>query len=66
MRNCLRCGTEMIEDLEVTPGLNYIGLRVTSGGRIFGKNFGELSCALCPNCGYAEVYIDNLKKFKKI
>lgn len=65
MRNCLRCGTEMIEDLDVTPGLNYIGLRVTSGG-IFGKSLGELSCALCPNCGYVEVYIDNLKNIKKI
>lgn len=65
MRNCLRCGTDMIENLDVTPGLNYIGLRVTSGG-IFGKSFGELSCALCPNCGYVEVYIYNLKNIKKI
>ena len=32
MRNCLRCGVEMVEDLTVSGEVDPAGLRVTRGG----------------------------------
>ena len=56
MRKCIRCNIEMIEDLDV---------KVTQQG-IFKENLGKLKCAVCPECGYTETYIQDTSKIKKL
>ncbi len=62
MRNCLRCHIEMIEDLTL---LTYdgMGLSVAEKG-LFKSSLGKLSAAVCPECGYTEIYMDNTDKVK--
>ena len=50
MRKCLRCDTEMIENLDVKVEGGAYGIKVTQQG-IFKDNLGKLKCAVCPNCG---------------
>ena len=61
MRNCLRCGVEMVEDLTVSGEVDPAGLRVTRGG-VFKDPLGRLKAAVCPRCGCAELYLDRLDK----
>ncbi|WP_370771661.1 nucleic acid-binding protein [Faecalibacillus intestinalis] len=56
MRKCIRCNIEMIEDLDV---------KVTQQG-IFKENLGKIKCAVCPECGYTETYIQDTSKIKKL
>ncbi len=65
MRKCIRCNTEMIEDLEfkLKGGVYYI--QVTEQGR-FKENLGKVKCAVCPECGYTETYVENTDKIKKL
>ena len=49
---------------------NYIdiytyGVKVTHQG-IFKENLGELKCAVCPECGYTETYVQDTSKIKKL
>ena len=65
MRNCLRCNTEMIEDLDVKVEGGAYGIKITQQG-IFKDNLGKFNCAVCPECGYTENYIKKKTKIKKI
>ena len=65
MRKCLRCSTEMVEDLLVMVTNGAYGVDVRERG-IFKGALGRLKCAVCPECGYAETYIDNTEGVKKI
>ena len=47
MRKCLRCNTEMIEDLDVKVEGGAYGLKVTQQG-IFKESLGKIRCAVCP------------------
>ncbi|MBR1740111.1 MAG: hypothetical protein IJ737_07450 [Ruminococcus sp.] len=60
MRKCLRCGNEMTEGFKV--GSN--GLRITGGGTL-GTPAAELKCAVCPECGYAELYAEDKDKIRR-
>lgn len=40
------------------------GVVVKENG-IFKKNLGKIKCAVCPQCGYVETYIDNPDDIKK-
>ncbi len=63
MRNCLRCHIEMIEDLTL---LTYDGMGLSVAGKgLFKSSLGKLSTAVCPECGYTEIYMDNTDKAKK-
>ncbi len=65
MRNCLRCNTKMVEDLDVKiEGATY-GIKITQQG-LFKNNLGKVCCAVCPECGYIETYIQDTTKVKKI
>ena len=65
MRKCLRCNTEMAEDLDIkVEGAPY-GLKITQQG-IFKENLGKFKCAVCPECGYTETYIEDTTKIKKL
>lgn len=65
MRKCLRCNVEMVEDLEVKVEGGTYGIRVTEYG-IFKKSLGKFKCAVCPDCGYTETYIEDPSKIKDL
>ena len=65
MRKCLRCETEMIENLEIMVSNGGYGIDVREKG-IFKSSIGKIKCAVCLKCGYTENYIENIDKIKKI
>lgn len=65
MRNCIRCNVEMKEDLEVKVEGRADGIKVTEHG-VFKENLGKLRCAVCPECGYVETYIQDTNKIKNL
>ena len=64
MRECLRCKIEMVEGLDVKVEGAY-GIKITQQG-IFKDNLGKFQCAVCPECGYTETYIQDTTKIKKL
>ena len=40
------------------------GLRITGGGTL-GTPAAELKCAVCPECGYAELYAEDKDKIRR-
>ena len=65
MRKCLRCDEVMLEDLDVKVEDAAYGIKITQQG-IFKDNLGKIKCAVCPNCGYTEMYIQDTTKIKKL
>lgn len=65
MRKCLRCDSEMIENLEVMVTNGGYGIDVREKG-LFKTSLGRIKCAVCPECGYTETYIDDTEKIKKL
>ena len=65
MRRCLRCDTAMLEDLTLMVTGGGYGVDVREKG-LFKKSLGKLKCAVCPECGYTENYIDNTENIKKL
>ncbi len=63
IRRCLRCNVVMIEDFDVkVEGAGY-GIKITQQG-LFKDNLGKVQCAICPECGYMETYIEDTNKVK--
>ena len=63
-RRCLRCNVEMVEDFDIkVEGAGY-GIKITQQG-LFKDNLGKVQCAICPECGYMETYIEDTNKVKK-
>ena len=58
MRKCLRCETTMVENLAVMVTRGGYGIEVRENG-MFKSSLGKIKCAVCPQCGYTENYIDN-------
>lgn len=65
MRKCLRCKIAMVEDLNIMVTNGSYGVDVREKG-MFKGSLGKIKCAVCPECGYTETYIDNLEKVKKL
>lgn len=65
MRKCLRCNTEMVGNLDFKVDGAAYGIKVTQQG-IFKDNLGKIKCAICPECGYVETYLNDTSKIKKI
>ena len=63
-RRCLRCNVEMIEDFDVKVEVAGYGIKITQQG-LFKDNLGKVQCAICPECGYMETYIEDTNKVKK-
>lgn len=61
----MRCNKEMIEDLDVKVEGRADGIKVTQYG-IFKESLGKVRCAVCPECGYMESYIEDTSKIKKL
>jgi hypothetical protein len=51
----------MIENFKISSN----GLRITNKA-FFSSPIAELKCAVCPECGYSEMYVDDLKKIKDV
>ena len=63
-RRCLRCNVEMLEDYDIkVEGASY-GIKLAKQG-ILTANLGKILCAVCPECGYLETYIEDTTKLKK-
>lgn len=65
LRKCLRCNTEMIENLDVKVEGAAYGIKITQQG-IFKESLGKLKCAACSECGYAEMYCEDTTKIKNL
>ena len=65
MRKCLRCEADMVEDLTVMVANGGYGIDVRQKG-IFKGSLGKIKCAVCPECGYTETYIDDTINIKKL
>ena len=65
MRKCLRCEAAMVEDLEVMVTNGGYGIAAKEKG-MFKKSLGKIKCAVCPECGYTETYIDDPKNIKNL
>ena len=65
MRKCLRCQTEMVEDLNVMVTNGGYGVDVREKG-MFKGSLGKVKCAVCPACGYLETYIDKTDDIREL
>ena len=65
MRKCLRCQTEMVEDLNVMVTNGGYGVDVREKG-MFKGSLGKVKCAVCPACGYLETYIDKTDGLREL
>ena len=53
MRKCLRCESQMVEDMAVMVTNKHIGIEVREQG-MFKMPLEKIKCAVCPQCGYVE------------
>ncbi len=65
MRKCLRCDTDMVEDLIVMVSNGGYGVDVREKG-MFKGSLGKVKCAACPACGYVETYLDSTERLKDL
>ena len=63
-RKCIRCECEMKENYDVKVEGGAYGLKITKPG-IFKDNLGKVHAAVCPECGYLELYLEDTVKIKK-
>lgn len=63
MRKCLRCETEMVENLTLATADASCVIVKEKG--MFKGSLGKLNCAVCPNCGYVENYLENTDRVKE-
>jgi predicted nucleic-acid-binding Zn-ribbon protein len=55
----------MVEDLSVMVTNGGYGVDVREKG-VFKTSLGKIKCAVCPECGYTETYIDDVERIKKL
>jgi predicted nucleic-acid-binding Zn-ribbon protein len=60
MRKCIRCETEMIENLKITTLNSAVSIVLKE--KHLKPSAAEIEAALCPNCGYLETYIEFNKR----
>ena len=65
MRKCLRCESEMHENLEVMVSNGAYGIDIREKG-LFKGSLGKIKCAVCKKCGYVENYIEDVEKIKDL
>lgn len=65
MRKCLRCESQMVEDMAVMVTNKHIGIEVREQG-MFKMPLEKIKCAVCPNCGYVETYVETSYFIRKL
>jgi len=65
MRKCLRCEAQMVEDMAVMVTNKHIGIEVREQG-MFKMPLEKIKCAVCPNCGYVETYVETSYFIRKL
>lgn len=65
MKKCLRCDNIMVEGLSVMVTNGGYGIDVREKG-LFKNSLGKIKCAVCPECGYTETYIDDTQRLKEL
>ena len=63
MRQCIRCKTEMVEDLIIRDAGDATRIIVTND-KFFGKTLGKVRAAVCPECGEISIYLEDTDKLK--
>lgn len=62
---CNQCQSEMVKDCGVQVEGGMYGVKIVKKGKgLFNKVSEKTKAAVCPNCGYVALYIDNYKDFK--
>lgn len=64
MRECIRCRCKMSEDFDIKVEGAAYGLKITKPG-IFKDNLGKVHAAICPKCGYIELYLEDTSKIQE-
>lgn len=64
MRKCIRCNTEMVEDLDFLVVNSYNWICIKEKG-LFKSSLGKVKCAVCKDCGYVETYLEKTDKIQK-
>ena len=64
-RTCLRCAQRMQEDLRVKVNGGGYGLVVAMDKKRQATPIGDLRVAVCPACGYTELYLEDVSALKK-
>lgn len=59
MRKCLRCGAEMKEGYGLFGSDSHWRIIAAEDRKLFPKEIGKLSCAVCPECGHIELYLED-------
>ena len=64
MRKCLRCDAVMVEDFVVMVTSGGTSVDVREKG-MFKTPLAKIKCAVCPECGYTETYVDDLERIRR-
>ena len=65
MRKCFRCEAAMVEDLNVMVTNGGYGVDVRQKG-MFKGSLGKIKCAVCPECGHTETYVEDTTDIRKL
>lgn len=68
MIKCIRCDIEMLEGLDIREPMHGSMLKVTRPetlGVMPKNNLGNLKAAVCPKCGYVEIYLSRMDKIQQ-
>lgn len=66
MRKCLRCGNVMNSNLKLKVNGAGYGLVVSVNKKLRATTIGDTKVAVCPECGYMEMYIEDTSALKNI
>lgn len=63
MRKCIRCGSEMVTNLDVKVDAQGYGIKITKSS-MFGATIQKTKVAVCPSCGEISLYIRDTSKIE--
>lgn len=63
MRKCIRCGSEMVTNLDVKVDAQGYGIKITKSG-VFDATIQKPKVAVCPSCGEISLYIQDTSKIE--
>jgi len=64
MRQCIRCGAEMVEGCGVRQADSASGVVIMESEKFFARQIGKLKAAVCPKCGEVSLYIENTERLR--